>query len=717
MKGALISILTSLALFSGPALPRSVHTVEVLPTGTPEAPVTHIPDLGVSIAHIEVNQAIQDDNDAVPLVANKAALVRVYVNCSTGCGSSVSGSLHLRTSIGTFVPAPALNHSVVVEHPASWTEQRGDLSKSLNYYMAPEFARGGWTTMTVFLDGNFATVKPVFFTPVRIPRVVVIPIDYRPPSVGVCSSYNPNTQNRGPFLADPWAGKLMPVPSLQKEVYPVMPFDFDLRIAGDCDKTNPELIKSLKRAGLIATSGTPDAIYGWLPQGAYENGATEPMPWIGVEGFRRMTLPIVSFGDAGPESSRTFAHELSHTFLRPHPPGPTLFEWLSCYNNPDPHVDPRWPYQNSKIHSWGVDLSASSVSLKDPSRTFDLMSYCGSMVDANVWTSPWTYTNTLAELVSRPSPSSMSRLDSGISMSGSNYYLLSGLVVSTGVSTMDPVFTISKTDFSPSGGSQSPVCAQSLDVHGSLVSQQCLDLGDVDPTTDFPKSVSSYVLLLPSDASVTELVIQKGGAVLVSRTLSTGAPTVNIVWPSAGSSWSASGTYTVSWTGSDPDGDILTYSVLQSMDGGGTWTPISAAMTDTQVAIESAELPGGAQSRIRVIASDGFSTGADEVVLAIANKAPDVHILSPSDNSTIVDTVLFHGDAYDIEDKSLSGLSLSWYSDRDGLIGQGTSFPAHLSAVGPHTITLTAIDSDGNMTSESVRVFFGNRVFLPQAQR
>jgi hypothetical protein len=716
MKSALISILTSLALFSGPALPRSVHTVAVLPTGTPEAPVTHIPDLGVSIAHIEVNQAIQDDNDAVPLVANKAAVVRVYLNCSTGCGSSVSGSLHLRTSIGTFVPAPAWNHSVVVEHPASWTEQRGDLSKSLNYYMAPEFARGGWTTMTVFLDGNFATVKPVFFTPVRIPRVVVIPIDYRPPSVGLCSSYNPNTQNRGPFLADAWAGKLMPVPSLRKEVYPVMPFDLDLREAGDCDKPNPELIKSLKRAGLIATSGTPDAIYGWLPNGALGGGLTEGMYWVSGR-FVRPPFPIVSFGDAGPESSRIFAHELAHTFLRPHTPKPTLSELFSCALDTAPPLDARWPYQDSKIHAWGVDLSASSVSLKNPSTTFDLMSYCGSLSDSNVWTSPWTYTNTLTELVSRPSPLSMSRLDSGISMSGSNYYLLSGLVLSTGVSTMDPVFTISKTDFSPSGGSQSPVCAQSLDVHGSLVSQQCLDLGDVDPTTDFPKSVSSYALLLPAYASVTEFVIQKGGTVLVSRTLSTGAPTVNIVWPSAGSSWSASGTYTVSWTGSDTDGDILTYSVLQSMDGGGTWTPISAAITDTQVAIESAELPGGAQSRIRVIASDGFSTGADEVVLAIANKAPDVHILSPSDNSTIIDTVLFHGDAYDIEDKSLSGLSLSWYSDRDGLIGQGTSFPAHLSAVGPHTITLTAIDSDGNMTSDSVRVFFGNRVFLPQAQR
>jgi chitinase len=52
------------------------------------------------------------------------------------------------------------------------------------------------------------------------------------------------------------------------------------------------------------------------------------------------------------------------------------------------------------------------------------------------------------------------------------------------------------------------------------------------------------------------------------------------------------------------------------------------------------------------------------------------------------------GEATDLEDGALNGMSVVWTSDLDGQIGTGLSFDAPLSSVGMHTITLTATDSD-----------------------
>lgn len=703
------------------AIEISTPTRTAVPTGTPAATGTPIPTGGITIAHIEVNQAIQDDNDAVPLVANKATLVRVYVDCTTRCGTTISGNLYVRTSSGAIVPTTALNNSIIAEHPTSWTTQRGSLSKSLNFYVAPEFARGAFT-LTATVDYSSMAEKSASFIQVKNVDVLVVPIDYKFSDDFWCPD-RVNDANQGFFTAEKWATSLLPTAAINLERHAMISFDRDLLVRsaffGFCtyEKNHASetmLFNLLKRTALMSTIGTVDTVYGWLPAEAYQGGLSR----LGYQMGELVTeKPGVAFGDAGIESNRTFAHELSHTFLRLHTPAPKPAEAQACIGPTQPPTDANWPYQDSKIHTWGVDLSASTPILKDPRATFDLMSYCGKESDSNVWVSPWTYTNTLGELLTRATPASNNRLGAGVLVSVSDYFLVSGLVFSSNITTLDAIYTISKSNYVQSENSLSAYCALSQNAQGMTISEQCFDLADVDPVSGIPIDVSGYALLLPADASVKRIVIRRGAVELISRVLSTNEPAVHITSPIAGSSWGASGTFTISWTGSDLDGDLLTYSVLHSKDGGETWVAISADTTDTQYLVNSGELAGGGQSRIRVMVTDGFSTSAEEVVLAIASKAPEVHILSPSDNSTIGDTAFFSGVSYDIEDKSLTGLSLSWQSDRDGLMGHGTSIAARLSTSGPHTITLSAIDSDGNITSDSIRVFFGNRVFLPQAQR
>ncbi len=89
----------------------------------------------------------------------------------------------------------------------------------------------------------------------------------------------------------------------------------------------------------------------------------------------------------------------------------------------------------------------------------------------------------------------------------------------------------------------------------------------------------------------------------------------------------------------------------------------------------------------------------------VQNTAPNVSIASPQNNSnfTINDTINFAGSATDVEDGSLSGASLQWYSSLQGNIGQSVSFLRNLSA-GLHRITLVATDAGGLNSSAIIWV-------------
>lgn len=87
------------------------------------------------------------------------------------------------------------------------------------------------------------------------------------------------------------------------------------------------------------------------------------------------------------------------------------------------------------------------------------------------------------------------------------------------------------------------------------------------------------------------------------------------------------------------------------------------------------------------------------------NQPPRVVILSPQDGNRYDPATIigFAGEAEDFEQGTLSGVSLVWRSDIDGIIGVGTIITSQLS-LGPHTITLTAIDNNGARNSVSIAI-------------
>jgi hypothetical protein len=62
----------------------------------------------------------------------------------------------------------------------------------------------------------------------------------------------------------------------------------------------------------------------------------------------------------------------------------------------------------------------------------------------------------------------------------------------------------------------------------------------------------------------------------------------------------------------------------------------------------------------------------------------------------------FIGVANDPEDGALAGMALQWTDDVEGMIGEGEQFDAALDVLGEHTVTLTAMDGDGNIGEATV---------------
>jgi hypothetical protein len=109
------------------------------------------------------------------------------------------------------------------------------------------------------------------------------------------------------------------------------------------------------------------------------------------------------------------------------------------------------------------------------------------------------------------------------------------------------------------------------------------------------------------------LAVTFHGSELFALPASTHAPQVHVLWPNGGETLPAPGPYSITWQGSDLDGDLLTYLVEYSADGGQTWVALGDAVGETSLAV-----PAGAgamdpsrQALIRVTASDGLRTATD----------------------------------------------------------------------------------------------------------
>jgi hypothetical protein len=423
---------------------------------------------------------------------------------------------------------------------------------------------------------------------------------------------------------------------------------------------------------------------------------------------------------------------LAETGIDPQPQNlPNPYSVPGCWGTSSGgEFGPTWPFTTNNVQSTqGLEYGYDVPNLKvlDPNFTWDVETYCDP-----TWVSPIDYTTILnilsggtASFVLNPHPldlrspgpvgltaktpgQAQPQTQSQITLTLGTYLQVSGSIDATSAS-LNPVFSQTMYGLTdPGSGTYSIVeqgsSGQALYTRYFTPGGSFSDSFDGSTTTTV-QGPAGFVQWVPQTAGTASIaVFDPNGNNLGSVAITGTAPTVSITAPAAG--FVGSGPQVISWTAQE-NGVANFYSrVYYSIDQGNTWTLIGNTIFTTQ-AVDFSTLPGSPSVLIRVDVSDGANTGsATSAPFAVPKKVPaGVLITSPVSGATRIASKPFYlvGAAYDPDDGSLTGTALAWSDNVAGALGTGSPLAVTLQP-GPHTITLTATDSDGNAISTTTRI-------------
>lgn len=622
----------------------------------------------VNIQHLEMIQVTQDVDGTVPLIANKHALARLYVDCSDPCAQGFIDGVTARmvTSTGLDVTLPP--QTVIDED--DWTSKRSDLGMSFNFDLPnmqagrPELTfhlsvpKGDGSGMEVVTSQSFI----VRFNPSLALDVLLVPVQVN--GNAPTNTYQTNALN--------FTRALYPVSVANAHVFsgPVHVWNGDTMI--DTDEEQYKLILELEQYLLQDTRS--DFVVGIV--------ANNTMLSNGVALDTRRTAIV----GQGPRAANTMAHEIAHLYGRKHANTAANLNDLDCYFDALSHED--WPYPDSKIQDAGYVFRSGQWEILDPATHYDIMSYCYTR-----WISPFTY----KALADRIAPGYTLSSTSALAAPGI-YYAISGMIHTNDTVEMLPTWhqTFPDQVLPPAG---TAYCVEVQNSLNAVLSSHCFDLEFSDPATDQPSTRAPFGLMLPRSASARRIVLKKGAQELVVQTISTATPTVTITSPTASSEWLLNTDQTITWTANDADGGTLRYFVQYTNNNGLTWIPLASNITDTQLTINTEWLPGAntARSRVRVLATDGVNTGSATTALFRSYQHPPVaEILTPEEDVITITQgtpLMLEGVGYDVDDGTITAGNYEWRSSITGRISLGARALARNLPVGQHTITLTVFDA------------------------
>jgi len=152
--------------------------------------------------------------------------------------------------------------------------------------------------------------------------------------------------------------------------------------------------------------------------------------------------------------------------------------------------------------------------------------------------------------------------------------------------------------------------------------------------------------------------------------------------------------------------DINTYRIQISNDSSFTTYLENELVSNTVYKPENLLTGSTYYWRVRAIDSKGIASPfSDTLSFSISNIDMTVSIDAPANNSfhEVGDTVTFIGTAQDASGSGITGTSLVWISDTDGVLGTGETINVSLSE-GEHRITLQATDSNANVGIETIKL-------------
>ncbi len=254
--------------------------------------------------------------------------------------------------------------------------------------------------------------------------------------------------------------------------------------------------------------------------------------------------------------------------------------------------------------------------------------------------------------------------------------------------------------------------AQAVNGAGSIVASTAFTVQFfmVHPPRVLTKAPFEGVINFPPDTVKFQIV--KDGAVLAEVPVSANPPVVAGVTPRAATT--LNGPYTITWTGSDPDGGKLTYTVEYNPDvtnPSSAWMVLVDESEARSWTEDFSQLPGGNHAKIRVSAYDGVLYGeAESAEFIVPLKKPELFLdeLPWGADYDPGDDILLLAEAFDPQDEWLPDDRIRWTSNISGELGYGSELLVRNLPAGRHTITVTATNSAGLSSSETVTVQVGS---------
>jgi hypothetical protein len=697
---------------------------------------------GLHIDGVEVTQAIQyrsaeqhltdpadrGPDNSIRLVADKAAMVRVYVRHLPAATAGVVGSVIVqRRRYGVWVDGETLPKlwppSVGAEPSPGYAAERRSLGSSLNFIIPAAAMRGLLRLkVQVTAPATGQTVNDLVDVDASLLQTLKIR--------GIPMQYiGPDANGNAVRLTAPTLGDFLATSATTLRMYPVSKTP-DITLAGtftwsepligaivngQCPRSWNDLLFWLGLARVVDGNRSDSLYYGLFPTGIPIGGAA------GV-------------GSGAKGDGMTMAHELGHVLGFSH--GPC---GLGAGDAGDPNYPAYEPYdtpanRNATLGEYGCDVTNGTI--YPPNGAADFMSYCGPR-----WISLYHMQRLINHQRLNPThvsggreslpdyldeqyhgPSIYDRPDPPPPWVGRQVRILrepdpERLIVVSGMLHADriEIRSVLRLATGPTAnGERIPgTTVELLDGNGGVLQRVALrrmptqascgcgcggggSHGDEPPT-------GLVQALLPDDGDSQGVVLRvmAGETVLWSRDASPTPPTISDL-----SAVVDNDELYVRWQTSSSTDQTIERVVRWSDDEGASWQALAIKLEENLAVVPIAGVCGG-RILVQVIVSDGFyGTTSEPVAVDIPGRPPTVAILWPADGATVRtdQPVRLWGTAVTCRGRQAAADDMQWSLDGES-VGTGPEVWVSLGDYeGDHEACLRVGDGDQSVVASVVFV-------------
>lgn len=606
----------------------------------------------VNITGFEVVQSVQDANNGVPLVANRATVVRVFTTTSSGDNlantTMTLSAVRNGTSLGSVSAGP---------QTLSSASSRSSYSSTFNFTLPANWL-SGTVTLTASEDGTGVTNSTTLtFTSMPTLNVMLVPIRYTHTPNGV--TYSPPTQDR---VSD-WVMRAYPLSSINIMWH--LPYNFagDLSSGQSWDTLLNE-VSALKNGQPAST-----LYYAYIPFDCgwfnCNSGGIAGYGWIGYRASTGIDLPASWGNDAAGELA---GHEWGHNFGRRHAPcgGPS-------------GVDPNWPadpqYNGASIGEFGMDgILAGTPLLLNPASYVDMMSYCGPE-----WVSDYTYLALLQDQMTSGAAATAVAQES---------LLISGEVEADGHITLSPIYALPQV---PNPAPDGAYRIELLDDDGQVMAAYGAEVLEAEEQGFVSRAIHTAVPL-PDEPVAGVRIVETGSAAVAAQQMMQLDAALFSAFRGDHSQLAqvdaATNTAVLRWGLPDTPA-----AVRYTADDGQTWTAVGQDVLGGELTVDLNDLPGG-NGRFQIIPANSSVPARIDVPLnaTLPNNAPKVWFTGPS--TAVAGTpASLYGHASDRED---GALPVTWLVDGK-VVSAGDMLLLSDLAPGKHLVKAIAVDDAGVM--------------------